>query len=131
MEALVQNFPVEWWGHQSDMRDVFSKTAVVCLPSYREGMPKALLEASAMARPFVTTDVPGCRDVAAGGCGVLVPPEDAEALAEAIKYLLQNPEEASAMALRARRRAELEFDVRHITGATLALYQTLLDRADG
>lgn len=53
---------LEWWGHRSDMPEVLSQATIVVLPSYREGMPKVLLEAQALGRPIVTTDVPGCRE---------------------------------------------------------------------
>src|SRR5204862_303820 len=67
LDAWQREGLVEWWGHRSDMPEVVRQANVVCLPSYREGMPRALLEAAAMGRAIVTTDVPGCRDAVAQG----------------------------------------------------------------
>ena len=89
LEEWVAEGAVEWWGMRTDMPDVLAQASVVCLPSYREGMPLSLIEACAAGRPIVTTDVPGCRDVLTGGdFGMLVPPRDAPALAVALEKLL-------------------------------------------
>jgi glycosyltransferase involved in cell wall biosynthesis len=92
-EALVRQWEterlVEWWGHRHDMATVFQQATLVALPSYREGLPKALLEAGASGRAVVTTDAPGCRDVVDfGRLGPLVPVGNGPALARAIAALL-------------------------------------------
>lgn len=118
---------VEWWGHQEDMPLALSQASVVCLPSYREGLPKALLEGAAAGRPLVATDVPGCREVVKSGeNGLLVPVADPVKLADAIELLLGHPDERSAMGRRAREVAELEFSVTRVVEQTLALYQQVL-----
>ena len=72
---------VEWLGHVEDMPALFRSVDLVVLPSYREGLPKGLIEAAACGRPLVTTDVPGCREVVTDGVeGLLVPARDAQAL---------------------------------------------------
>ena len=72
---------VEWWGYREDMRQVLEQANIVCLPSYREGVPKVLIEAAAAGRVIVTTDVPGCREVVRHGQnGLLVPPRDSKTL---------------------------------------------------
>ncbi len=128
IEAWVAEGIVEWWGMRSDMPDVLAQATIVCLPSYREGMPKALLEACAVGRPIVTTDVPGCRDVVAGGeHGVLVPARDAGALADALGRLLGDRARIERMAL-ASAEAAKRFSVREVLDLTLRLYRELLAR---
>jgi len=121
---------IEWRGYRSDMAAVLAGAHVVCLPSYREGLPKALLEAAAAGRPIVTTDVPGCREVVRDGeNGFLVPARDAAALADRLRALLIDADRRAAMGLRGRAIAEAEFGVARVVDATLELYRRLLDRA--
>lgn len=127
VEGWVREGAVEWWGVRRDMPDVLALASIVCLPSYREGMPKALLEAAAVGRPIVTTDVPGCRDVIGEApMGRLVPARDAAALAAALGELLRDPALRLSMGVAARRRAEAEFGVDRVVEATLALYRKAL-----
>jgi glycosyltransferase involved in cell wall biosynthesis len=82
---------IEWWGKMSNMQDVLPQASIICLPSYREGIPKVLIEAAACGRPIVTTDVPGCRDVVQHYVnGMLVPAHNSDDLALTIKVLLGN-----------------------------------------
>jgi len=82
-----------WLGDCKDMPRCLQEANIVCLPSYREGVPKVLLEACAAGRAVITTDSPGCRDVVrTGENGLLVPPRDAGALAAAIRRLAEDPE---------------------------------------
>ena len=114
---------VEWWGHCSDMPNIFAQAAIVCLPSYREGMPKALLEATACGRPVVTTDVIGCREaIIDGETGILVPVRDAEALAQALLRLMNDPALRERMGAAGRERAIREFDIRAVVAKHLAIY---------
>jgi len=88
-EAAVRQWSAEgivtWLGHVDDMPSLLRSVQVVVLPSYREGLPKGLIEAAACGLPLVTTDVPGCREVVTDGVdGLLVPVKDANALAAAI-----------------------------------------------
>ena len=124
---LQRNTGVEWLGHVSDMASLYASVHAVCLPSYREGLPKALIEACAVGRPIVTSDVPGCREVVTHGVnGLLVRPRDAEALALALDRLLTDPALRSRMGAAGRRRAEMEFDVKSVVRATLDLYEKML-----
>jgi glycosyltransferase involved in cell wall biosynthesis len=124
LRRWVTDGAVEWWGHQNDMPATLAAATLVVLPSYREGMPKALLEAAAAGRPVVTTDVPGCRDVVRqGDTGLLVPPRDAGALADGIGQALDNPLRLAQFGQRARQRAEAEFDDRVIAAQQVALYR--------
>jgi glycosyltransferase involved in cell wall biosynthesis len=109
------------------MPEVYRACHVVCLPSYREGRPKALLEAAAAGRCIVTTDVPGCRDcVDPGTSGLLVPPRDAGALADALAALIADPARRAAMGRVGRLRAEHDFGVEAVVDATVALYRRCL-----
>lgn len=126
LRAWVAEGVVEWWGHRTDMPEVLAKATLVCLPSYREGMPKALMEACAVGRPIVTTDVPGNRDVVGDGeHGVIVPARDARALAAAIEALLSNRPRLERMAREASARARA-FDVHDVVAQTLEIYRALL-----
>jgi glycosyltransferase involved in cell wall biosynthesis len=114
---------VEWWGQRDDMAEVFRRAHVVCLPSYREGLPKVLVEAAASGRAIVATDAPGCREVVRHEWnGLLVPVRNAAALAEAIGRLLADPAERARMGVRGRERVEQAFSDRHVIRETLAVY---------
>ncbi|WP_243038990.1 glycosyltransferase family 4 protein [Dyella sedimenti] len=118
---------VEWLGHVDDMPALFASVDVVVLPSYREGLPKSLIEAAACALPLVTTDVPGCREVVSNGeDGLLVPARDAQALARAIARLHDDPELARGLGRAARVKALAEFDERIVIEKTMAVYRELL-----
>jgi glycosyltransferase involved in cell wall biosynthesis len=119
---------VEWWGHQQSMSRMLQQSAIVCLPSHGgEGVPKALIEAAASERAIVATDVPGCRDIVRHGTnGLLVPPKNPAALADAIATLLNDPSLRAAMGRRGREIAVNEFSEQKVIQQTLALYRQLL-----
>ena len=118
---------VELLGQVSDMAALFASADMVVLPSYREGLPKSLIEAAACALPLVTTDAPGCREVVTHGVdGLLVPAKDATALANAIERLHQDPALARQLGKAALARALREFDERIVIRQTLAVYEELL-----
>jgi len=120
---------VEWWGHKEDMVGVFAAAHVVVLPSYREGLPRVLLEAAACARPLVATDVPGCREIVRNGeNGFLVPPKDSQALFRAIATLVQDPAMRVRMGCRGREIVVSEFSAERVARETLAVYRELLGR---
>jgi glycosyltransferase involved in cell wall biosynthesis len=82
---------IEWWGHHDDMSALLKKIDIVCLPSYREGLPKALLEAASAGLPIVTTNVPGCREVVDDKInGYLVSPKNFNALIEPLTNLIKS-----------------------------------------
>jgi glycosyltransferase involved in cell wall biosynthesis len=121
---------VELWGQRSDMPEVLSSARLVVMPSYREGLPKILLEAAACGRAVVTTDVPGCRDaIDPGVTGLLVPVRNATALADALKELINDPARCQAMGNAGRALAERAFDVRQVVAAHLRTYQELIDKS--
>jgi len=122
---------IEWWGYQSDMPSVFSKVHIVCLPSYREGLPKVLLEAAASGKPIVATDVTGCREIVRHGKnGLLVPVKNGKALAKAIHTLILDSQLRRSMGLRGREIVVQEFSQNRIVQETLALYDDLLAKHD-
>ena len=117
---------VEVLGFQDDIPSLFEKSHIICLPSYREGLPKALIEAAAASRAIVTTDVPGCRDaIIPNKTGLLVPVRNSEALANAIQDLLENSQKRISMGRAGRELAEKEYAIENIVDAHLEIYNNL------
>jgi glycosyltransferase involved in cell wall biosynthesis len=126
VEQWVADGLIEWWGHRLDMPSVFSQVNIVCLPSYREGLPKVLLEAAACGRAIVTTDVPGCSDVVVEGVnGLRVPVRNSVRLADAIRTLVDSAELRNKMGLAGRKYVEANFDVDAVNVETVSLYNKL------
>lgn len=128
LEQAAAEGAIEWWGHRTDIPDILAQAAIYCLPSYREGLPKSLIEAAAAGLPLVTTDSSGCREVVRHEQnGLLVPVGDVEALATALSRLLRD----SALRLRlgnaARQDAIERFALNHILEAQLELYRNPTD----
>jgi glycosyltransferase involved in cell wall biosynthesis len=118
---------IELWGHRTDMATTLSAAHIVVLPSYREGLPKVLIEAAACGKAVVTTDVPGCRDaIEPGVTGVLVPARDAPALSQAIDALLDDPQRCFAMGQAGRKLAEQAFDINQVVAQHLRIYAGLI-----
>lgn len=121
---------VEWWGLRGDMAAVYSQASVVCLPSYREGLPKALMEAAACARALVTTDAPGCREVVRDGeTGLLVPLRDAAAVAAALRRLFADAALRRRLGENARLLAVEAFAQEKVVAQTLDIYRALIEDA--
>lgn len=109
-----------------DMASVWRSAHIAVLPSYREGLPKALLEAAACARPIIATDVPGCREIAREGINaLLVPPRDAEALATAIEKLAQDASLRARFGAAGRELVVNEYAESIVVRETLDLYRSL------
>ena len=118
-------------GFHNNIADLYSKSNIACLPSYREGLPKSLAEAAACGRAVVATDVPGCRDaIEPNKTGVLVPVKNAKALADAIEYLAENHEVRKKMGFAGRVLAENDFAIEKIVTEHIKIYQKLLDKAE-
>jgi glycosyltransferase involved in cell wall biosynthesis len=128
LEALAAEPGVEWLGAVEDVRQVWRRAAIAVLPTtYGEGLPKSLLEAAACGRPIVASDVPGCRGIVRPGeTGILVPPRDVAALAEAIAGLAADPARRALMGNAGRAVVAREFAEAIVAGRTLALYRSLL-----
>lgn len=118
---------VQWLGHVDDMPALLRSVDIVALPSYREGLPKGLIEAAASGCALVTTDVPGCREVVTHDVdGLLVPVRDGDALAKAIARLQDEPALRARLADAGRRKALEQFDERIVIRKTLAVYDELI-----
>lgn len=131
LEAWASEPGLRWLGHVADVRTVWRDAAIALLPSTGgEGVPKCLLEAAACARPIVATDVPGCREIVQPGVnGVLVPPGDAAALADALAALAADPARRTAWGAAGRRLVESDLAADAVGRAVVALYRELLDGA--
>lgn len=116
---------IEYWGYREDIPKVLSQSNIVVLPSYREGLPKSLIEAAACGRAVVTTDVPGCRDaITPDVTGLLVDVKDHLTLAKAIELLIINPELRHQMASHGRELAEQSFDIKSVVQIHMQIYSS-------
>lgn len=113
-----------WLGHQTKIAEFWQKTHIAVLPSYREGLPKSLLEAASCGRPIIATDVPGCREICIDNLnGILVPAKDAFALKEALKKLTFDASLRQKMGKESRKLVEDHFSVEAVIAQTLDLYK--------
>ena len=120
-QAWEEEGVVEYLGATDDVRPYLRAASVYVLPSYHEGTPRSTLEAMAVGRAVITTDVPGCREtVEHGQNGLMVPARDAAALADAMMSLIQQPENVVAMGHASRRMVEERFDVHKVNRTILA-----------
>jgi glycosyltransferase involved in cell wall biosynthesis len=127
LEAWNREGGVTWHGHTSDVGAIWANAHVAALLSWREGLPRALVEAMASGRPVVASDVPGCRTLVRNGVeGLLVPVESVEATLNAFRFLLDNPAERAEMGVRARKRFEDGFTEADVESVATALYKQLL-----
>lgn len=122
IDGWVADGTIEYLGRQEDVRPAIAGASLYVLPSYHEGTPRTVLEAMAMRRPIVTTDVPGCREtVVDGDNGRLVPAGDPPALAAAILSILADPALAERMADRSLGVAREKYDVHTVNRAMLTV----------
>jgi len=129
LKKIKEEGIVEILGYQKDIPALFAKSHIVCLPSYREGLPKSLIEAAAASRVTVTTDVPGCRDaIIPNKTGLLVPVKDSKKLADALKWLIESPNNRIEMGKAGRQYAKKEFAIEKIVQNHLDIYQDLLNK---
>lgn len=118
---------IEWHGYQQDMKKIYQESHIVCLPSYREGLPKALLEAAACGRAIVTTDVPGCREIVRHEeNGLLVSPGDVQTLAAALQRLVGDSQLRRRMGRNGRDLVVAGFSLEQVNKETLQLYREVL-----
>tara|TARA_B110000008_G_scaffold279902_1_gene329472 strand:+ start:1050 stop:2177 length:1128 start_codon:yes stop_codon:yes gene_type:complete len=118
---------VDWKGFSTEVDRILNDADIACLPSYREGLPKFLIEAAAAGLPIVTTDVPGCREVVKNNVnGIIVPPKNSKLLSEALIKLIKDNQARHKMGLQSRKFAEEEFSLSLIIKETLGFYKKIL-----
>lgn len=125
LNTWIQQGIIEWWGWHNRMETIYPRVNIVCLPTYyMEGIPKSLIEAAACGRPIITTDVPGCRQITKQGeNGLLVPPQDPEALANAIKRLGDDADLRARMGKRSREIAVQNYSIEKVVDGYLSFYE--------
>lgn len=131
VEAWVKEGTVEYLGDTDDVRPFIAAADCVVLPSYREGTPRTLIEAAAMARPIVATDVPGCRDVVEAGVnGFLCNARDPVSLAWAMRQVIAlTPRQRGAMGTASRRLAEQRYDEHIVIARYIDAISDIVDRS--
>ena len=124
LDAWEKEGAIEAWGWHDDMAQVIPQTSLVCLPTtYKEGLPRFLIEAGACGRAVIATDIPGCKMVVRDGeNGLLIPAGDLLALITALKTLISNPELRKKMGSRGREIVEQEFSVNQVIARTIDVY---------
>lgn len=122
-EEFMKSGNVQWLDWRDDVKELLSISHIVVLPSYREGVPRTLLEACSMGKPIVATDVVGCRETVDNGeNGYLVPIESPEILSSKIENILEDREIYLSMAKKSREKALKEFDIRYIVEQYMEIY---------
>jgi N,N'-diacetylbacillosaminyl-diphospho-undecaprenol alpha-1,3-N-acetylgalactosaminyltransferase len=128
-ESFLNSGNVLWLGHRDDVLELTAMADIYVLPSYREGVPRTLLEAASMAKPIITTNTVGCREVVKDGKnGFLVTVKNSEMLSKKIEYLLNNVSERNIMGENGRIMAINEFDIQQVVKQYLELYQIVLKK---
>ncbi|MBW3573510.1 MAG: glycosyltransferase family 4 protein [Actinobacteria bacterium] len=123
---------VHFLGLRRDMVDLYAAMDLFVLASHREGFPRSAMEAAAMGLPVVATDIRGCRQVVDhGATGLLVPPRDPAALADAVADLVADPDRRSTMGAAGREKARAAFDQQTVIDTTLGVYGRLLAGSRG
>ena len=115
---------INWKGHVKDSLSIYNNSDIIVLPSYREGMPKAILEASSCGKPSIVTNVPGCRDsIIPNKTGLLVKLYDIDDLVKKIEILITNDELRKSMGIEARKLALMKFNIKKINLQQLKIYR--------
>ena len=121
LDGWAADGSIVFLGRLADVRPAIEECSVYVMPSYREGTPRTVLEAMAMGRAVVTTDAPGCREtVVDGDNGFLVPVQDVDALAKAMRRFIEEPYLQTRMGARSRQIAEDKYDVHKVNAVMLA-----------
>jgi len=126
LEDWVEKGIVEWWGQQDNMPNVYAQATIVCLPSYREGLPKSLLEAASCGLPIVAFDVPGCREIVKDEFnGFLIPFKDIDAMYSSVLKLIEDTKLSNIMGKNGRQLVLREFSQDIIGAQTLAVWDEI------
>lgn len=127
LNSYVSSGALEHWGFSSNVSETISKSHIMVLPSYREGLPKSLIEAAACGRVVITTDVPGCRDaITPNVTGILIPIKSSAAIVSAVLDLCDKEEKRKTMGKCGRELAETHFDISDVITTHLNLYKGAL-----
>jgi len=128
LKAMIDPPYIQWIGFQKEMFHIYKESDVVVLPSYREGLPKSLIEACAAGRPVITTDTQGCRECVVNGYnGYLVPVKNTQKLAQYMELLTNDKEKREQMGKNGRLLAEQEFSIDKVIESHLSIYNTILN----
>jgi len=126
-EWLQEQKSVVWLGERSDIKELMALSSIVVLPSYREGVPRTLLEAASMEKALITTNAPGCKEVVENGKnGFLVPVKDFLLLAEKLQTLIEDEALLKRFSESSREKAVNEFDVSIVVEQYSLIYKNLL-----
>lgn len=126
LKQYLESGYIDWIGFQDNMYDVYKNADIVVLPSYREGLPKSLIEACAVGRPIITTDVPGCRECVIDGYnGFLIPVKNSNAIATKLFILIDNESLRLQMGKCGREFAEREFSIENVVNKHFEIYNTI------
>ena len=129
IQNLVSNNSVKFLGHVNNVNELFRRSSIVCLPSYREGMPKAILEAQAAGCAIVTTDVVGCREsIERDKTGYLVSPYNINELIEALEKLISNKKKREDFVSLGIEFAKKNFDLNVVLDKVMGTYELLLKK---
>jgi glycosyltransferase involved in cell wall biosynthesis len=128
VENWVKDGLIEYYGFQDDVRPFYRIADCVVLPSYREGIPRVLLEAMAMEKPVITTDSVGCRNVCADGVnGFLVKPKDVESLYLAMKKMIElDPKTLNEMGKQGRKLVEEKYEVMKVVNRYIEVIESII-----
>ena len=130
LDRWIAESCINYVGFSKDIASEYRAANIVCLPSYREGLPKSLMEAAACGRAVVTTDTPGCRDaIIPNVTGILVPVKSVECLADAIEVLVKNAQQRKSMGKAGRELAERDFPIEKIAQQHMEIYCELLKKS--
>lgn len=129
IRALCDDNYIKWLGHRNDVREQLMMSHIVAFPSYYgEGLPKSLIEASAIGRPIITCDSVGCKDVVEDGInGYLIPVKDPDTLAARLKVLFDDKDLRVRMGMKSREFAERDFAIENVVAIHMSLYRKALN----
>ena len=125
---MINNNNIYLLGHIDDIKSLYEEVDIVVLPSWREGLSRSIIEAGAMSKPIITTNVPGCKEIVENGInGILVPPKDPKSLENAIESLIKNSYKASILGKNIRKKIKVNFEVGYINKLTLLKYKRIFN----
>ena len=130
LDAVCDGKYIQWLGYRTDVKELLQSSHIVAFPSYyMEGLPKSLIEATAIGRPIITTQSIGCKDTVDDGVnGFLIPTKNVDALVEKLKLLIDNAELRERMGKAAREKAEKEFSLDVVIEKHLSIYNELIQK---